>query len=86
MVIMNHDQSGLKIICINSNNNHLQLTEGKVYLALNASEDVNPYSAKSSEIVYIRIIDDLGDDNFYQSDLFVPISTMRDEKLKKLGI
>lgn len=65
---------GMRVICIDNINNHLDLTIGKEYNTIQVYWD------------YYRLINDLGDFESYSKDFFMPIKEYRDQKLEELGI
>lgn len=83
--MMNGDD-GLKIVCINSIDYILNLTEGKTYDGLNISDSANPYHNGVVSEIQIYIMDDLDQYAFYPSELFLPLNKLRDRKLEELGI
>lgn len=79
-------ESDLELVCIDSTNYMMQLTKGKKYFGLNVSEHANPYKLDHISDITIYLLDDLGQRAFYPSELFLPVSILRDKKLKQLGI
>jgi hypothetical protein len=92
--------SKLKIVCISNRIDDLlewdrdhfrgvisNLTIGRTYDGLNISEDANPYKGTDKKTdVDIFVVGDLGEKIWIPCYMFEPLSTVRDEKLKSIGI
>ncbi len=89
---------GLIVVCIKENGIGFphqiesKIKKGKKYKVTNASESFFPKSLSnqsidSSSLYYYHLISDEGEKiGWISSDHFIPLSEVREEKLKELGI
>jgi hypothetical protein len=82
---------GLIVICIKENGigfpHQIESTikKGKKYKIINVFESSTHFYSSSSPFYY-NLISDRGEECWIPSDHFIPLSEIREEKLKELGI
>jgi hypothetical protein len=82
---------GLIVICIKENGigfpHQIESTikKGKKYKIINVFESSTHFYSNSSPFYY-NLISDRGEECWIPSDHFIPLSEIREEKLKELGI
>ncbi len=82
---------GLIVICIKENGigfpHQIEsaIKKGKKYKIINVFESSTHFYSSSSPFYY-NLISDRGEECWIPSDHFIPLSEIREEKLKELGI